>query len=324
MEKQYSKNSLKKFIHYLIEFHKDYFDLKTYLIIVAFVALLIGLNYTYDIESKYINHFKGKNIRILMFFAYHFIAYIGTLIIIKLNKTKYKLLLSKEFWIKAILVFFILGFSRAFYNHFKTIKELCDPETYRFYYKIANNAIDFFNIFLPLLFLRYLFDIKNKDGIYGLKFSGVSFRPYIIGLCIMIPFVYLASLTKDFQNYYPVYKRSGGGIFSNFYQIPEMVSIVIFEFFYISSFVFVELFFRGALVIGFVKLLGKNCVLPMAATYVVLHFGKPIGETISSFFGGYILGIWAYYSRNIWGGVFIHGGIALLMEIFAFPYFSGG
>jgi membrane protease YdiL (CAAX protease family) len=77
-------------------------------------------------------------------------------------------------------------------------------------------------------------------------------------------------------------------------------------------------FFRGFLVIGLSKLLGKNVILPMAATYVVLHFGKPMGETISSVLGGYILGIIALYSRNIWGGVFIHGGIAFLMEVFAF------
>ncbi len=64
--------------------------------------------------------------------------------------------------------------------------------------------------------------------------------------------------------------------------------------------------------------MGKNVILPMAATYAVLHFGKPIGETISSIFGGYILGVIALYSRNIWGGVFIHGGTAFFMEAFAF------
>lgn len=70
--------------------------------------------------------------------------------------------------------------------------------------------------------------------------------------------------------------------------------------------------------IGFSKLIGKNVVLPMVATYVVLHFGKPMGESISSAFGGYILGIIALYSRNIWGGVFVHGGMAFFMEVFAF------
>ncbi len=58
--------------------------------------------------------------------------------------------------------------------------------------------------------------------------------------------------------------------------------------------------------------------LRMTATYAVIHFEKPIGETISSVFGGYILGIIALYSCNIWGDIFIHGVTAFVMEIFAF------
>jgi hypothetical protein len=54
----------------------------------------------------------------------------------------------------------------------------------------------------------------------------------------------------------------------------------------------------------------------MIATYCFLHFGKPISESISSVFGGYILGLIALNSRNIWGGVFIHVGVAWLMEFF--------
>ena len=49
-----------------------------------------------------------------------------------------------------------------------------------------------------------------------------------------------------------------------------------------------------------------------------LHFGKPLGECISSVFGGYILGVIALYSRNIWGGVVLHMGVAALMELAAF------
>jgi len=92
---------------------------------------------------------------------------------------------------------------------------------------------------------------------------------------------------------------------------------VIFEMVYVSNFLTTELLFRGFLVIGMVKYLGKDAILPMVACYAVLHFGKPLGETISSVFGGYILGVIAFYSKNIWGGVFIHGGIALLMELFS-------
>jgi hypothetical protein len=52
--------------------------------------------------------------------------------------------------------------------------------------------------------------------------------------------------------------------------------------------------------------------------YCTLHFGKPMGEAVSSVFGGYILGVVAYETRSIWGGVIVHIGIAWMMEIIAF------
>lgn len=72
------------------------------------------------------------------------------------------------------------------------------------------------------------------------------------------------------------------------------------KFAYAWDFVSVELAFRGFLIIGMIKILGKGAVLPMAVTYAFYHFGKPAGETISSVFGGYILGIIALlYKKHI-------------------------
>jgi hypothetical protein len=56
----------------------------------------------------------------------------------------------------------------------------------------------------------------------------------------------------------------------------------------------------------------------MVVVYAFLHFGKPAGETISSIFGGYILGILAFQSRNIFGGLIAHLGVAWGMEYFAY------
>jgi hypothetical protein len=64
--------------------------------------------------------------------------------------------------------------------------------------------------------------------------------------------------------------------------------------------------------------LGRGAVLSMAVLYCTLHFGKPMGEAISSIFGGYILGVVAYETKSIWGGVIVHIGIAWMMEIIAF------
>jgi hypothetical protein len=53
----------------------------------------------------------------------------------------------------------------------------------------------------------------------------------------------------------------------------------------------------------------------MAALYCAIHFGKPLAECISSFFGGILLGVISYHSRSVAGGLVLHLGIGWLMEI---------
>jgi hypothetical protein len=53
----------------------------------------------------------------------------------------------------------------------------------------------------------------------------------------------------------------------------------------------------------------------MATFYCSIHFGKPLFECISSYFGGLILGVIAYKTQSIMGGLAVHLGIAWLMEI---------
>jgi membrane protease YdiL (CAAX protease family) len=72
------------------------------------------------------------------------------------------------------------------------------------------------------------------------------------------------------------------------------------------------------MILAFLKILGPKAIIPTAAFYFSIHFGKPIGETISSFFGGVLLGYLSYKTQSIWGGVLVHIGIALLMELGAF------
>ena len=96
---------------------------------------------------------------------------------------------------------------------------------------------------------------------------------------------------------------------------PGWLYKLLFELSYGSDFFSVEIFFRGFLVIGFIKWVGKDAILPMACFYCTIHFGKPMGECISSYFGGLLLGIVAYNTRSIYGGLMVHLGIAWLMEI---------
>ena len=159
---------------------------------------------------------------------------------------------------------------------------------------------------------------KNVNGLYGLARKAKHLRGYLMIYGLMLPFLIAISFTPDFLKAYPQFRPwLNEGVFG----WPVWLSTLAFETSYAIDFVMTELVFRGALVIGMISILGRKAVLPMVAMYAAIHFGKPLGETISSIFGGYILGVLAYQTRHIWGGVIVHICIALTMEIMGFIHY---
>lgn len=161
-----------------------------------------------------------------------------------------------------------------------------------------------------LIVCKFLF--HQEKGFYGLQAKKFNFIPYLIMLLIMIPFITAASTQADFLAAYPKMKAILPlAADAN----PEWLYKLLFELSYGSDFFSIEIFFRGFLVIGFMKWVGKDAILPMACFYCTIHFGKPLGECISSYFGGILLGIVSYNTKSIYGGLIVHLGIAWLMEI---------
>jgi hypothetical protein len=152
---------------------------------------------------------------------------------------------------------------------------------------------------------------KEKQPFYGTGIKDFSFKPYLFMLVLMVPLIAAASTQADFLAMYPKLKslsflkdQHNSGWYKLLYELS-----------YGSDFVSIELFFRGFLVLAFTKWVGKDAILPMACFYCTIHFGKPLGECISSFFGGMILGIVVYHTRTIFGGLMVHLGIAWMMEL---------
>jgi hypothetical protein len=145
---------------------------------------------------------------------------------------------------------------------------------------------------------------------YGLTAKNFNGKPYWSMLFIMLPLVAAASTQKDFLQMYPRIQTilAGSAPLDSFHKF-------LFELSYGSDFFGIELFFRGFLVLAFLKIAGKDAILPMACFYCTIHFGKPLGECISSYFGGIILGIVVANTRSIWGGLMVHLGIAWMMEL---------
>ena len=131
-------------------------------------------------------------------------------------------------------------------------------------------------------------------------------------LLMMVPLIAAASTQPDFLSVYPKVKNilplpPGAG--------PEWLYKLLFELSYGTDFISVEFFFRGFLIVGFIKWAGREAILPMACFYCSIHFGKPFGECVSSYFGGLLLGIVSFHTRSIYGGLIVHLGIAWLMEV---------
>lgn len=167
-----------------------------------------------------------------------------------------------------------------------------------------------FKLMVMVMVLYALWKLFHKDSpFYGCSAKKFTFQPYFIMLLIMIPLIAAASTQPDFLAMYPKLKNIEG--IGN----PGTNKKILYELSYGSDFFGIELFFRGFLVLAFARWASKDAILPMALFYCTIHFGKPLGECISSYFGGLILGVVTYHTQTIWGGLIVHLGIAWLMEL---------
>jgi hypothetical protein len=166
-------------------------------------------------------------------------------------------------------------------------------------------------IIVAILFLLWkLFD--NHQPFYGRIAKNFKWKPYVLMLLFMSPLIAAASTQSDFLAMYPKLK--------SILHMDTAIRLswfhkLLFELSYSSDFFGIEIFFRGFLILAFMRWVGMDVILPMACFYCTIHFGKPLGECISSYFGGILLGIIVYNTRSIYGGLIVHLGIAWLMEI---------
>jgi membrane protease YdiL (CAAX protease family) len=222
---------------------------------------------------------------------------------------------SPKLW--GLIVFAVVLFSiRAWYMPSWGLVSKYFPSPYgTVAYKFAINALGFVFLAIPVT-IYWLVADRGKERLYGLHAKGVVLWPYFVLILLMLPLLFAAGSQADFQRVYP---RA-----SHLY-IPRTdphywASTIAYETIYSVDYVVTEFFFRGFLIIPFARIIGPKAILPMCAFYVSIHFDKPLGEAISSFFGGLLLGVLAYRTKSIYGGVIVHLGIALCMELVGWYY----
>jgi hypothetical protein len=299
---------MKKIWNYLkLHWDEDY-SLHAYIPTAILLIVLLVINYRFDFEDTYLETLKGFT-KLGAYFLFYSVPWF----LIVFLPTRTKVVRDSRFYLKAFIALFILSLDSSM----PFLRQMLNTFDYRivyWLYKVSVNGISLFTVALPLyLFYRYQDD--RKSGFYGLTPERFDAKPYIIMLLIMLPLIVAATTLPGFLKQYPMYKPSAAHLY---FGIGEWVTVLIYELAYGFDFITVELLFRGFFVIGMAALLGRRSVLAMSVIYCLLHFGKPAGEAISSIFGGYILGVIAYETRSIWGGVIVHLGIAWMMEVAAF------
>jgi hypothetical protein len=293
---------------------KDDFTWSKYIPIAIFLVVAIVINYSVNLENGVIDKHAGKPIRILLYLLLYSTAYYVGLYLTLRNSDKRPLLKSTQFWVWSFAGLLILSCNVGFPYNMLIVRLISDNAMlFTWLYKIVSNLSNFLVSALPLFVLILL--LKQNKERFGVNAHNVDLSPYFQILLVLVPLIAVASFEPGFKNYYPTYKANRVAEALGW---PEFMPPLIYEIAYGMDFFNVEFMFRGFMVIGLSKLLGKEAILPMVCTYCFLHFGKPIGECVSSIFGGYVLGIVAFYTRNIWGGVIVHMGLAWMMELAAF------
>lgn len=293
-----------KIILVYIRNYLQHSDKKVVFISSIFCALLIFLNYHFQPDQALI---KNSSFGIkLLFRAGVFMVAFGIPILIQRKFSARRIPLPSSFYLLFIIAVFLFAFKYHFRFHLS------------FTANTDINAIWNKMLYWPFLLLIMsitLYAVRGwfhkEETAWGTRNTIADWKPYWLMLVFMIPLVTLAATQPDFREVYP--KLGQLSTTGNLKEIPGWQAIL-FELSYGSDFITIELFFRGFLVISFARWLGKDAILPVAIFYCSIHFGKPLGECISSYFGGILLGIVVYNTRSIWGGLLVHLGIAWMME----------
>ncbi|MBP9151143.1 MAG: CPBP family intramembrane metalloprotease [Flavobacteriales bacterium] len=308
---------MKALYNAVADFVKKDFNGSVYGITILFLAVAMFINYSKGIDLNWFDTREGFNSRLgyygLLFGGTYFIT---TLLAAKGAEKAY--LKDWRFWILAISFVFIATIPKLHIlklidvrAHGWNLHEMVFASRSHFFFHQMVISLVGLGI-VKLLFHKWV----TID--YGFRADWKTLKPYFFVLALVAPLVIGASFFPDFQRAYPQYKPWD---YTNVFNLSFAQQTTIFEICYSTGFVAVEAIFRGALAITMIKVMGSRAVLAMASFYCVFHFGKPAGEAVGAFFGGYALGVLAIHSRSVLGGLIVHLGVAMLMESMGYLHY---
>jgi membrane protease YdiL (CAAX protease family) len=310
---------LKKIIAYLYSYAQSVFpggkQLKSTIGLLVslsvFLIAAIWFNYSYNFERGILDREQNRTLYFIYNMLYYSVPYLFGALMLSIFKKDWSYWKKGGFW----LVIFMFCFSLSFDAWYKWYSLIDVPRQLEYYNRKMTAKVTRALIYLIPIGIYYMLSRKKMESFYGLTTKGFDKSPYLIMMLIMTPLLIWASFNPDFLRSYPTYNV---GTAEKYLEVSHWVTFLPYEALYALTFLALEVLFRGFLIFEMEKHLGEKVVIPMVMVYCTLHFGKPMMETISSIFGGFLLGVIALKTRSVYGGVWVHIFIALGMDILAF------
>lgn len=167
-----------------------------------------------------------------------------------------------------------------------------------------------FYFIIPAAFVRFVQKRNLRDIGLARSIEPGFLKLLAVAIAVMLPIVYLMSLTGGFSAKYPFLKISDGTPYVS-------QTLLIWELIYFVQFFGLEFFFRGFLLHSLKPSLGFYSILAMTVPYTMIHFQKPMAETFAAIFAGIFLGWISYRNGTIWLGLVLHCTVAFSMDILA-------
>jgi len=169
---------------------------------------------------------------------------------------------------------------------------------------------------LPCLVTWTIMRGRIRD--YGLSTKGFREHAWIYAFAFLIVFVLvvIVSYTDSFSTYYPFYRQrlndaDPAGAHRSWFDFGT------WELLYAAQFFSLEFFFRGWWLEACKRTMGSHAIFAMVVPYCMIHYGKPLPETLVAIIAGVFLGTLAMKTRSIWSGFLIHCSVAISMDVAA-------
>jgi membrane protease YdiL (CAAX protease family) len=143
---------------------------------------------------------------------------------------------------------------------------------------------------------------RDKPWDYGIRIGRWKSSIILTAVCLaaMALILYRTGKMPDFRSYYHMHDIGW----------PELLlKAALYMFAW-------EFLFRGYMLFGLEKSIGKGAIFVQAIPFVLLHLGKPFLETLFCIPGGFILGYVAYRTRSFLPCFIIHFGMYAMMIFF--------